>query len=328
MVSVKRRRHHITRPLLFTLLSFVVWSFNSEYAQGQNMLTNGGFEEYDKLPVLFGQIERAIGWDDVIQTSDYLNTSYSGWLGDPEGAKTGTGYAGFAQYNNDRAAEAIGQRIAKNPLKRGETYQVSMFAKGVSGGSFSDTCAGLAVYGFNKPWVTTEWHNRHTNELLGATLLWTSDEVVSKTWQHVGGCFKPRTDITYIVITTEQVKGCQQYMYVDDIHIVPFEGELYQEGVDTSKCPCVLYVPEVFSPNADGVNDSFKTISRCDIDAYDLSVYNRWGERVFCSGSRLEAWDGSFNGLDAPVGLYLYIVRYRRADGVVIASEGKVTVIR
>ncbi len=58
-----------------------------------------------------------------------------------------------------------------------------------------------------------------------------------------------------------------------------------------------VYVPNSFTPNNDGVNDVF-FVQGTDIDPtrFELSVFNRWGERVFHSKDINEVWDGSVNG--------------------------------
>jgi gliding motility-associated-like protein len=99
-------------------------------------------------------------------------------------------------------------------------------------------------------------------------------------------------------------------------------------GVDTV-CPYV-FVPNAFSPNGDRLNDVFRP--RTDnISNYRLTIYNRWGARIFESNTPSEGWDGTYKDQPAPAGGYHYQLRYRIAkEGVeqIKTQEGTVRLIR
>lgn len=67
--------------------------------------------------------------------------------------------------------------------------------------------------------------------------------------------------------------------------------------------------PSAFTPNGDGVNDTFRALpgEECvgEVSDFELTIWNRWGEKVYESRDFLESWDGRFNGqlLD---GIYLW----------------------
>ena len=66
-----------------------------------------------------------------------------------------------------------------------------------------------------------------------------------------------------------------------------------------------LYVPNLFSPNDDGVNDIFK-IEGSGIKQMELKVYNRWGEKVFETKNENLGWDGYYGGKKVEPGVYSY----------------------
>ncbi len=66
-------------------------------------------------------------------------------------------------------------------------------------------------------------------------------------------------------------------------------------------CEGDLFVPNAFTPNNDGKNDSF-TCYGINIGLKDFSIYNRWGERVFQTSNMADGWDGK----GAPAGLYVW----------------------
>lgn len=70
-----------------------------------------------------------------------------------------------------------------------------------------------------------------------------------------------------------------------------FEVEI--ESVD---CSCPAYVPNVFTPNGDGLNDLFIPLISCGPEQYELLIFNRWGNEVFSSNDPNRHWNGDSNG--------------------------------
>lgn len=66
-----------------------------------------------------------------------------------------------------------------------------------------------------------------------------------------------------------------------------------------------LYLPNAFSPDGNGFNDTFSCIGY-GIKHYRLKIYNRWGELIFDKEN--EGWDGKFKNFRCPAGLYLYML--------------------
>lgn len=72
-------------------------------------------------------------------------------------------------------------------------------------------------------------------------------------------------------------------------------------------CEFSIYIPSAFTPNEDWHNDYWQVFSRYSLDV-SIEVYDRWGERVYhCIGKEC-AWDGTYEGEDMPVGVYVYKV--------------------
>jgi gliding motility-associated-like protein len=69
-----------------------------------------------------------------------------------------------------------------------------------------------------------------------------------------------------------------------------------------------VIVPNAFSPNKDGINDTWQLVA---IDAYpdaDINVFNRYGQAVFTSHGYNKPWDGTYNNDPLPVGTYYYVI--------------------
>jgi gliding motility-associated-like protein len=68
-----------------------------------------------------------------------------------------------------------------------------------------------------------------------------------------------------------------------------------------------LYIPNAFSPNGDQNNDAYMVrINELCVESMSLSIYDRWGERVFFSEDIEITWDGTFRGKPAENGVYVY----------------------
>ncbi|MBW4361778.1 gliding motility-associated C-terminal domain-containing protein [Flavobacterium taihuense] len=89
---------------------------------------------------------------------------------------------------------------------------------------------------------------------------------------------------------------------------------------DCTVTPDDLAIPDGFSPNGDGVNDTFQIV---DIEFlypnYTLEIFNRYGNLLFKGNINKPAWDGknsnsSFIDGDAPTGVYFYIINYNKEN--------------
>ena len=82
---------------------------------------------------------------------------------------------------------------------------------------------------------------------------------------------------------------------------------------DISISSSQLVVPNVFTPNGDGVNDEFRVMYR-SLAEFHCWVYNRWGKLVYEWDDPAKGWDGTINGRPAAAGAYYYIIRARGTD--------------
>ena len=96
---------------------------------------------------------------------------------------------------------------------------------------------------------------------------------------------------------------------------------------------CDLYIPNVFSPNDDGINDDFKIIVpvHADILIEAFSVFDRWGTQVYFEGNvpgSSISWNGKFNGKELPSAVYTYQIRYKRNSAEAKQQSGVITMIK
>ena len=75
----------------------------------------------------------------------------------------------------------------------------------------------------------------------------------------------------------------------------------------------MLTVPNVFTPNGDGMNDEFRVVYR-SIKEFHCWVYNRWGHKVYEWTDPSKGWDGTIGGRPAAEGAYYYVIRALGTD--------------
>ena len=96
------------------------------------------------------------------------------------------------------------------------------------------------------------------------------------------------------------------------------------------KCPPKVYIPNAFTPNGDGTNDTF--IGYADFtDEFIFRVYDRWGKVIFTTSTSPIVWDGKYNGVPVQVGVYNWRLVYNAMfDNRLFIKDlmGHITVVR
>ena len=94
---------------------------------------------------------------------------------------------------------------------------------------------------------------------------------------------------------------------------------IHVQGVD---------VPNVFTPNGDGVNDYF-VVDNHGMETLNMLIFNRWGEKIFEWNTAHTDWDGTgLDGEDVSDGVYFYLLTAVGEDGHPYEERGSVTLIR
>lgn len=116
---------------------------------------------------------------------------------------------------------------------------------------------------------------------------------------------------TYALLATN---SCGQS--TDEVNV------LYQD------CDCQVFLPTAFTPNGDGLNDYWRPKFRCEIADFKLSLYNRWGQRVYYTTDPQIGWKGTKQGGRVPAGTYVWVMDYTiLSTDKQIRKTGAVTVI-
>jgi gliding motility-associated-like protein len=92
---------------------------------------------------------------------------------------------------------------------------------------------------------------------------------------------------------------------------------------------CGINFPSAFSPNNDGLNDVFRTNAGNNFSRFNLTVYNRWGQKVFETADPSAGWDGKVKGTEQTIGSFVWICVYTdRSTGVSGSARGTVTIVK
>jgi len=96
---------------------------------------------------------------------------------------------------------------------------------------------------------------------------------------------------------------------------------LYVEDCDE----ITVYAPNSFTPNGDNLNDTWFPIIRNATSVF-YTIYNRWGEKIFSSPNA--PWDGKYNELDCPMGVYTFIIDFKDDNNLPQQINGFISLIR
>lgn len=123
----------------------------------------------------------------------------------------------------------------------------------------------------------------------------------------------PNTGNYTYVLHGSNEEGC---MATDTVHI-----QVVKDGI--------IFVPNAFSPNGDGVNDFLipRIVGYTQINSF--AIFNRWGEKVYATTNDNEpAWDGRYNSKAAEVGTYFWHANAIDRNGVEVEAKGDIILLR
>ena len=89
-----------------------------------------------------------------------------------------------------------------------------------------------------------------------------------------------------------------------------------------------IKLPSAFSPNGDGKNETFRILNAGNIELIEFKIFNRWGNLVFETNNKEEAWDGKRRGEYQNSGTYIYYIKGRKSSGEITEIKGNFTLLR
>ena len=146
----------------------------------------------------------------------------------------------------------------------------------------------------------------------------------TSSWIEVSGTFKAKGDEKFLTL------GCFEKMDTINKHVYTFvyfdDVSVEYIGEDTIFPADTMIIPNIFTPNGDGINDKFDYKNQEQWE-FETQIYNRWGELVFDNKSS-ENWDGTFKGNKVSAGVYFYMIKATAIkNGEIRVYKGTVTVM-
>jgi gliding motility-associated-like protein len=154
------------------------------------------------------------------------------------------------------------------------------------------------------------------NAVVAESYSWTPTQGLSCT-----DCSNPLaspTETTTYIVTGSNASGCVS----SDTITITVDTEIDIECNE-------LFIPSIFSPNGKGpqANESFCVVSDC-VEQFKLSIFNRWGEKIFESEDISKCWDGTYKGSEASSGSYAFNLYIKKADETIVSKSGTITLVR
>jgi len=121
--------------------------------------------------------------------------------------------------------------------------------------------------------------------------------------------------------------GILQLEMLDDLGC-PFTASI---SIIVNAAPSKYYIPNIFSPNNDGINDFFTVYFGEGVgEIVEIHIFDRWGAEVFSARNALSgtiAWDGKFNGVQLNPGVFSYYAILKKTNQTDLLVEGDITII-
>ncbi len=140
----------------------------------------------------------------------------------------------------------------------------------------------------------------------GIIFYWTPDYNIV-TANDLQPVVNPASDTTY-TLHVESQGGCG--VATDDVFVRVFKK---------------ITIPNVFSPNGDGINDDWRIDGLFTFPESDITIFDRYGKQIFTSRGYATPWDGKYKSSPLPVGTYYYIIDLKNG---LKKLNGSVTVLR
>lgn len=145
--------------------------------------------------------------------------------------------------------------------------------------------------------------------------------------------WSPRDDISNYRVDTTVIKpktgGIFKYVLTMKESQCTALDTLEVKVIDPKTLDCgKIFLPNAFTPNADGLNNEFFISNPFAIEQLDVfEIFDSWGSKMFTTTDKFEKWDGTFNGKAVNPGVYVWKARYRCRDQL-LSDFGSVTLLK
>lgn len=289
------------------LVLHIVFFFTLFTALGQeNLVPNGSFEEFTSCPQNLGEIKCYPWFSPTTTTPDfYTICGTMGLSGVPinaygnQNAFDGNSYGGLVLNSDDGYREYIAIKL-KQPLTSFNKYLLKFYVSSSDltkypsnnfGAYFVKDSAGIPLQIMNSgtPAIISSSNSVSTALLVSDEANWVelSVEYLASGCEEflIIGNFLPQNETSF---GQNSGPGSDSYYYIDAINLVEISSS--------------FELPNIFTPNADGINDLFEV---ANAKAKHIEILNRWGNIIY-ENDDLIKW----NGDNQPDGVYYYKIDF------------------
>ena len=96
----------------------------------------------------------------------------------------------------------------------------------------------------------------------------------------------------------------------------------------TEPLECALYIPNAFSPNNSGKNDTQCLYGTACISTMRMNIFDRWGNKVFESTDPKVCWDGTYKGQALDPAVFVYHLSATMINGEQVERQGNISLVR
>jgi gliding motility-associated-like protein len=104
------------------------------------------------------------------------------------------------------------------------------------------------------------------------------------------------------------------------------DGRISYSNIKPLNFSLKVLVPSAFTPNGDGMNDTFKVYATF-LKSYSLQIFDRWGNIIFTSIDPNEEWNGKINNSPPQNSEYVYTINAEGQDGTQLQKSGIINII-
>lgn len=183
------------------------------------------------------------------------------------------------------------------------------------------SCADTATYTVSVNPLPTADAGADATIVIGSSTTLNGSGGTSYSWSPSTGlncsnCQSPDASPTVTTVYTLTVTDANGCTAIDTVTVFVDDG-----------CGSDVFVPNIFSPNNDGHNETVKVYGGC-WKIYSFVIYDRWGEKVFESTDPSEEWDGSYKGKALDPAVFVYVLKGTSLHGTEIDQKGNITLVK
>ena len=288
------------KPVLYIII--LLQALLNQFLSQENLVPNWSFEEFTSCPQNVGEIKCSPWFSATITTPDFYTTcGIAGLSGVPvnsygnQNAFDGVSYMGINLNADDGYREYISIRL-KRPLLSLRTYLLKFYVSASDWAKYPSNNLG-AYFVTDTVGIPLQIMNGGTPAIISSSNVVFSELLISEetNWVELSFEYKARGCEEFLIIGNflpqnetsfgqNSGPGIDSYYFIDAVSLV--------------EIPSSFELPNIFTPNADGINDFFEVKY---VKVKHVEILNRWGNIVYENNDSIN-WSGS----NQPDGVYYY----------------------